>query len=72
MVKVNKLQILSLYRKILRKGKTQLKFTDKDYFKRRMRLEFSTKPTSFNEEMRTKMYEVRKKNIFFKHHRRKV
>ena len=32
-------QVLSLYRQLLRKGK-QLKFTDKDYYFKRMRVEF--------------------------------
>eukprot|EP01080_Neovahlkampfia_damariscottae_P000677 gene677-8178_t len=62
-MKVTKTQILSLYRNILRDAKTKLTMTDKEYFKRRMRIEFTTKPKGFNEDMKSKMYNVI--SIFF-------
>jgi hypothetical protein len=62
-MKVSKFQILSLYRKILKDSKIKLKYTDKEYFRKRMRLEFTVKPKNFDETMKHTMYMV---NLFSK------
>jgi hypothetical protein len=60
---ITKEMVLSLYRNIL-KSSNKLKYTDKDYFKRRVRQEFELigKTKHFSEQTRAKMY---KKGVEF-------
>jgi hypothetical protein len=50
MKRVTKFEILSLYRRILRKGDKQIKFSNKEYFRKKIRKEFEMVSTSIGKE----------------------
>ncbi|KAL9654296.1 hypothetical protein ABK040_010327 [Willaertia magna] len=68
---VSKQDVLSLYRKILKQGMTTIKYSNKDYFKKRIREEFEVASKIVNKKERAvlqdKMYkkglEFLEKNI---------
>lgn len=69
---ISKRDVLSLYRKILRKGNESLQYTNKEYFRRRIREEFemadqmigdSKKRQTIREKMYRKGMEFLNSNI---------
>lgn len=54
---IPKTQILSLYRKLLKKGNEQLVYTSKEFYRKRLRMEFQTVATKVDPKVRAKMFQ---------------